>query len=102
MRKDKCERSEQIALNYGEKANIFEGDSAWEIYPNNGAEPIIHEATRVTEETVTQMMIEFAEGIRSNSNAGITNTFEEALLTNDRAEAMLKREYRDPYLHPYS
>jgi len=118
------------AFYYGEKANIFEGDSAWEIYPNDGAEPIIHKATRVTEETFTQMMIEFAEGIRSNSNAGITNTFEEALKTtamvnygdlayrtgagmdinastfdvsnNDRAEAMLKREYREPYRHPYS
>ena len=118
------------AFYYGEKANIFEGDSAWEIYPSDGGEPIIHEATRVTEDTFTQMMIEFADGIRSNSNAGITNTFEEALKTtamvnygdlayrtgagmeinastfdvsnNDRAEAMLKREYREPYRHPYS
>ncbi len=118
------------AFYYGEKANIFEGDSVWEIYPHNGAEPIIHEATRVTEETFTQMMNEFAEGIRSNSNTGITNTFEEALLTtamvnygdlayrtgagleidvstfdvrnNDKAETLLKRDYREPYLHPYA
>lgn len=118
------------AFYYGEKANIFEGDSAWEIYPHNASEPIIHKATRVTEETFTQMMIEFANGIRSKSNEGISNTFEEALLTtamvnygdlayrtgagmdidastydvrnNDRAETLLKRKYRDPYMHPWS
>jgi predicted dehydrogenase len=117
------------AFYYGEKANIFEGDSAWEIYPHD-AEPIIHEATRVNEDTFTQMMLEFAEGIRAGSNEGITNTFEEALLTtamvnygdlayrtgsgldihastfdvtnNSKAESMLKRKYRDPYRHPYS
>lgn len=76
------------------------------------------------------MMLEFAEGIRTRSNVGITNTFEEALITtamvnygdlayrtnagmninastfdvsnNDKAEAMLKREYRKPYKHPYA
>lgn len=118
------------AFYYGEKANIFEGDSAWEIYPHGSDEPIIHEATRVTEDTFIQMMLEFARGIRSNSNAGITNTFEEALKTtamvnygdlayrtdagmninsstfdvsnNDKAAAMLKRAYRSPYRHPYA
>lgn len=117
------------AFYYGEKANIFEGDRAWEIYPHDG-EPIIHENARVTEDTFTQMMLEFAEGISAGSNAGITNTFEEALTTtamvnygdlayrtgagmkinastfnvsdNDRAAAMLKRAYRNPYKHPYS
>jgi len=59
------------AFYYGEKANIFEGDSAWEIYPHD-AEPIIHEVTRVSEDTFTQMMVEFAEGIRASSNEGIT------------------------------
>lgn len=118
------------AFYYGEKANIFEGDSAWEIYPHGESEPIIHEATRVTEDTFIQMMLEFAEGIRTRSNVGITNTFEEALITtamvnygdlayrtnagmninastfdvsnNDKAEAMLKREYSLPYKHPYA
>jgi len=114
---------------YGEKATIFEGDSIWEIYPHDASEPIVNEATRVSEDTFIQMMLEFAEGIRSNSNAGITNTFEEALKTtsmvnfgdlayrtragmdidaftfdvsnNAKAESMLKRSYRDPYKHPY-
>ncbi|MDX2431293.1 MAG: Gfo/Idh/MocA family oxidoreductase, partial [Bacteroides sp.] len=118
------------AFYYGEKANIFEGDSAWEIYPHGESEPLIHEAAQVTEDTFTQMMLEFAEGIRTRSNVGITNTFEEALITtamvnygdlayrteaaidinastfdvsnNDKAEAMLKREYRKPYKHPYA
>lgn len=117
------------AFYYGEKANIFEGDNAWEIYPHD-AEPIIREVTRVSEDTFTQMMVEFAEGIRAGSNEGITNTFEEALLTtamvnygdlayrtgasmairastfdvtgNEKAEAMLQREYRHPYRHPYA
>jgi predicted dehydrogenase len=116
------------AYYYGEKANIFEGDNVWEIFPHD-AEPIIHEASRVNEDTFMKMMLEFAEGIRSNSNAGITNTFEEALTTtamvnygdlayrtgaamginastfdvtnNAKAESMLKRNYRDPYKHPY-
>ncbi len=117
------------AFYYGEKANIFEGDSVWEIYPHDASEPIIHEAVRVNEDTFIEMMLEFAAGIRSNSNAGITNTFEEALKTtamvnygdlayrtksgldidastfdvanNPKAESMLKREYRAPYLHPW-
>ncbi|MFH0759494.1 MAG: Gfo/Idh/MocA family oxidoreductase [Bacteroidota bacterium] len=117
------------AFYYGEKATIFEGDSIWEIYPHDASEPIVNEATRVSEDTFIQMMLEFAEGIRSNSNAGITNTFEEALKTtsmvnygdlayrtragmdidaltfdvsnNAKAESMLKRNYRDPYKHPY-
>ncbi len=117
------------AFYYGEKANIFEGDNTWEIYPHD-SEPIIHEATRVKEDTFVEMMLELAEGIRSGSNAGITNTFEEALTTtamvnygdlafrtgsgmdinantfdvtnNDRAESLLKREYREPYSHPYA
>ena len=117
------------AFYYGERANIFEGDRGWEIYPLDG-EPIIHEGTRVTEETFTEMMLEFAACIRAGSDKGITNTFEEALTTtamvnygdlayrtgaamdinadtfdvrnNDKADAMLKREYRDPYKHPCS
>jgi hypothetical protein len=71
---------------------------------------------------------EFAEGIRKRSNAGITNTLEEAQKTtscvnygdmayrtkanleidpstmditnNKEARALLKREYRAPYKHP--
>jgi hypothetical protein len=75
------------------------------------------------------MFNEFAEGIRKKSNAGITNTFEKAQKTtccviyadmafrtkseliidpatleiknNKQAQALLKREYRAPYVHPY-
>jgi predicted dehydrogenase len=76
-----------------------------------------------------KMFNEFAEGIRKKSNAGITNTFEKAQKTtccviyadmafrtkseliidpatleiknNKQAQALLKREYRAPYVHPY-
>ena len=76
------------------------------------------------------MFMEFAEGIRNASNLGVTNTFEEAfkttssviyadmayrtqgqvqidpssmdILNNEEASERLKREYRSPYIHPYS
>ena len=72
---------------------------------------------------------EFAEGIRNKSNKGITNTLEDAFKTtstviygdlsylvksginidkstmnisnNDKAQSMLKRDYRSSYQHPY-
>lgn len=76
------------------------------------------------------MFNEFAEGIRNNSHSGITNTLQEAHKTtstviygdlsyqvksginidnssmnisnNDKAQSMLKRDYRNMYQHPYS
>ncbi len=77
---------------------------------------------------MVDMFTEFADGIRKKSNAGITNTLDDAQKTtaciiyadmayqaktnlmidkstmdiknNKEAQAMLKREYRAPYQHP--
>lgn len=76
------------------------------------------------------MFIEFAAGVRSGSNQNITNTLEDAHKTtsaviladmayrtkshlqietpglnisnNEKARAKLQRQYRSPYIHPYS
>ncbi len=79
---------------------------------------------------IVGLFIEFAEGIAGKSNKGISNTLEDAQLTtssviygdmayrtkanllidkttmdiknNKEAQALLKREYRKPYMHPYT
>jgi len=124
---------------YGEKATIFAGDLGWDVYPSNGGERIKNGESRFMpadenyRQTYTKMMqdlfLEFAEGIKNNSNAGITNNFDRAYKTtsaviygdmaylakssldiniatmditnNEEAQKMLKREYRKPYKHPY-
>ncbi len=79
---------------------------------------------------IVSLFNEFADGIRNQANDGITNTLEEAFKTtstviygdlaylvksgiaidsstmdipnNEKAQKMLKREYRTPYQHPYT
>ena len=79
---------------------------------------------------IVELFNEFADGIRNRAYDGITNTLEEAFKTtstviygdlaylvnsgitidlstmdipnNAEAQKMLKREYRTPYLHPYT
>jgi predicted dehydrogenase len=124
---------------YGEKATIFEGDLGWEVYPADGSEKIAHGDVRfrpndpgnwdIYVKMMVDLFTEFAEGVRNNSNAKITNTLEEAQKTtscviygdlafrtksnveidastmnienNTAAKSMLIRDYRAPYQHPY-
>jgi hypothetical protein len=123
---------------FGEKATVFAGDLGWEVYPAKGKkishgsvrfDPGAPENVPVYTKMFTGMFSEFAQGIRKKTNAGITNTLEEAQKTtacviygdmafrtqsnlvidaatmdiknNKEAQAMLKREYRPPYQHPY-
>lgn len=124
---------------FGEKGTIFSGDLGWEFYPKGSKEKIVHgdvrfrpgnEKNRATySKMFVDLFYEFAEGIRNNSNKGITNTLEDAFKTtsaviyadlsylvksginidnstlnisnNDKAQKMLKRDYRSPYQHPY-
>jgi predicted dehydrogenase len=125
---------------FGEKGTIFSGDLGWEFYPKGGKEKIAHGDVRFPPDypdvmqTYNKMFIdlfnEFAEGIRNNSNKGITNTLQDAFKTtsaviygdlaylakseiaidkssmnitdNDKSQNMMKRNYRMPYQHPYS
>ena len=123
---------------YGDKATIFAGDLGCEIYYSDGTKKTYGEirfdpgSTKndiVYKKMISDMFNQFADGIRSKSNAGIINTFEEAQRTtscviygdmafrtnahlvidknsmdiknNKDAQALLKREYRAPYQHPY-
>jgi predicted dehydrogenase len=125
---------------FGEKGTIFSGDLGWEFYPAGGKEKIAHGDVRFRPGAGGNMDIymkmfddlfnEFAEGIRNNSNKGITNTLEDAFKTtstviygdlsylvksgisidkstmnisnNDKGQSMLKRNYRNMYQHPYT
>ncbi|MDX1906230.1 MAG: Gfo/Idh/MocA family oxidoreductase [Bacteroidia bacterium] len=125
---------------YGEKATIFAGDLGWEVFPAGGKAKITHGSivfnpmnpanTPVYEKMLLDMLAEFAEGIRTRSNAGITNTLADAYRTtaaviyadmayrtqaglaidaatmnvkgNPQAQAMLQRAYRVPYVHPFA
>lgn len=125
---------------YGKKATIFAGDLGWWVYPGDGSETIKNGDVRFNpgapenqsayKKMFEDMFLEFARGIRNNSEQGITNTMEDAQKTtssvifadmayrtqshleieasglnirdNEEAEARLKREYRSPYSHPYS
>lgn len=125
---------------FGEKGTVFSGDLGWEFFPSGGKEKIAHGDVRfrpgapenqpVMRNIFNKLFTEFAEGIRNNSNSGITNTFPDAFLTtssviygdlayltkfeisidkptmnirnNESAQDMLKRDYRPPYKHPYS
>lgn len=121
---------------YGEKGTIFVGDLGWEVYPAGGDDKVAHGDIRFhppSGENVPEylsLFTEFAQGIRENSNDGITNTLQQGQKTtscviygdmayrvkagleidaltmnienNKEAQGMLKREYRAPYQHPYS
>ena len=124
---------------FGEKGTIFSGDLGWEFYPKGGKGKIAHGDVRfrpgadenidIYSKMFVDLFNEFAEGIRNNSNKGITNTLQDAFKTtstviygdlsylvksginidkstmnisnNDKAQSMLKRDYRAPYQHPY-
>ena len=124
---------------YGEKATIFAGDMGWEVFPSNGGTTINHGDVKFNPSnpvnlqgylTMTvNLLKEFAEQVRKNSNDGITNSLEDAykttslviyadiayltksrleidaatmnVLNNQEAQKMLKREYRINYQHPY-
>lgn len=124
---------------YGEKATIFAGDLGWEVYTAKG-EKIINgdvifnpgnpKQMEVYNQTMINMFKQFAEGVKTKSDKGITNKFEDAFKTTStiiygdmaylakanleiekasmniknhkQAQAMLKREYRKPYQHPYN
>ena len=125
---------------YGDKGTLFAGDLGWEVYPKGGSEvlkkgsvtfnPGAPENEKLYYKTFTDMFEEFASGIRSGSNDGISNPLDDAFLTtstvnlgdiayrsrshleieresiniknSQMAQDMLKRAYRDPYKHPYS
>jgi predicted dehydrogenase len=125
---------------FGEKGTIFSGDLGWEFYPKGGNEKIVHGDVRfrpgaaenidVYNKMFADMFKEFAEGIRNNSNKGITNTLQDAFKStstviygdisflvksginidkasmninnNDKAQGMLKRDYQNGYKHPYT
>jgi predicted dehydrogenase len=125
---------------FGEKATIFAGDMGWEIYPAGEKEKITHGDVRFRSENpdhiqtwkdmIAGMFNEFADGIRNNSNLGISNSLQDAAKTtsaviyadlsyqvkseinidkatmtisnNERAQSMLKRNYRNNYKHPYN
>lgn len=120
---------------YGDKGTLFAGDLGWEVYPASG-EKIVNGDIAFDPgkqgATYMKMMVDlfnqFAEGVRQKSNAGITNTLEEAQKTtscviygdmafrtksnlvidkttmdiqnNKEAQGLLKRAYRAPYKHP--
>ena len=73
---------------YGEKATLFAGDLGWRIYPGDGSDAIHHGDIRfnpgapenqpILKKIFVDMFLEFAGGIRNNSNQGITNTLEGA------------------------
>ena len=124
---------------YGEKATIFEGDLGWEIFPSDASAKISHgdvtfnPGDPASQQIYTRVMVdlfkEFAQGIRTKSNEGITNKLEDAqkttaaviygdmafrtksnliidkssmeIASNKDAMAMLRRPYRRPYIHPY-
>lgn len=125
---------------YGEKGTIFAGDLGWDVLPAGGEikisqgdvrfQPGKSGITEIYDNMIVDLFYEFADGIRKQSNDGITNTFEEAVKTtstviygdlaylvksgisidsstmdirnNGKAQKMLKREYRTPYQHPYT
>jgi predicted dehydrogenase len=117
---------------FGEKANLFVADQFIDIIPGgrNGGETERIETERSNSRTFERMFEEFATGIRTRSNEGISNTFEEGLLTtsmvtfgdisyrssshleiadngfdileNPVAAEHLKRTYRAPLEHPFA
>jgi len=92
-------------------------------------EPYTPENMKIYLQMMVDLFTEFADGIKKKSNSGITNTLEDAQKTtacvtygdlayltksgvdinkssmnipnNEKAQGLLKREYRAPYKHPY-
>ncbi|MFN7115753.1 MAG: Gfo/Idh/MocA family protein [Saprospiraceae bacterium] len=120
---------------FGEKATIFAGDAGWEVFAANSKDKVTRFAAEGTPGDQAALMFqrlftEFANGVRNKSNAGITNTLEDAFKTtsmviygdlayqvkaplaidtkmmniqnNKAAQALLKRKYRAPYQHPFN
>jgi predicted dehydrogenase len=122
---------------YGDKATLFAGDLGWELYAADGKKQTTGDirfnpggpgVSVLYDKMIADLFMEFAAGIRKHSNAGITNTLEEAQKTtstvifgdmayrtksnlvidpktmdikdNPAAQALLTRAYRKPYIHP--
>jgi predicted dehydrogenase len=122
---------------YGEKATIFAGVLGWEVHPAEGTKKVNGDIRFMYWDAdvmsryakmIVDLFNEFATGIRKKSNAGISNTLEEAQKTtscviygdmafraktnlvinkttmnienNPEMQKLLKREYRLPYKHP--
>jgi predicted dehydrogenase len=110
---------------YGEKATIFVTDERWEVIPRaRGKERQVHEAKA---DAGALHMAEFLESVKSRKQPGCIieeahlsttavklamiaydtgnrltwNAEKEAILNNPVASAMLKREYRQPWVHPF-
>ena len=70
------------------KGHPVRGDLGWRIYPGDGSDAIHHGDIRfnpgapenqpILKKIFVDMFLEFAGGIRNNSNQGITNTLEGA------------------------
>ena len=123
---------------YGEKATIFAGDMGWQVY-SKASGKVTHGDVRFNPADpsfwqqylnwTTELLTEFAQQVRKKSNAGITNTLDEAVKTtlaviyadlsyvtksnlaidkttmnvvnHEQAQKLLKRVYQTPYRHPY-
>lgn len=124
---------------FGEKGTVFQGDLSWEFYPAGSSKKVSYgdvgfhpdkpEFVQVYHNMIAGLFDEFAEGIRTTSDKGISNTLADAFkststviygdlayrvnseisvdkltmnIKNSKdAQNMLKRNYRAPYLHPY-
>lgn len=123
---------------YGDKATAFAGDMGYEIYHHDGSrtkngdirfDPGNTENGTAYGKMMTDLFVQFADGIRGGSNAGIVNPLDDAQATtatvtlgdiayrtnsglsvdprslniqnNAAAQSMLKRDYRAPYKHPW-
>ena len=75
---------------YGEAATIFAGDMGWEVYLKNGERitygdvrfnPSVPSVWQQYLNWTAEILTEFAQQVRNNSNEGITNTLEDAVKT---------------------
>ncbi len=90
---------------YGEKASIFAGDLGWWVYPGDGSEKIENGDIRFNpgapenQPIITKIFADMAYRTQSLLHIDPSNL---NIPDNENAQASLKREYRLPYIHPYS
>jgi len=110
---------------YGEKGTVFATDRKWIIIPKGKDKP--HKITEVATDMGTEHMRDFLEAVRTRKPAlctveegyNSTTTVKLAMIAydtgckifwdrdshniigNPEAAALLKREYRSPWVHPY-
>ena len=123
---------------YGDEATIFAGDMGWEVYSKKNNSKVTHGDVRFNPgdpmvwqqylNWTADLLVEFAQHVRKQTNAGITNPLDEAVKTtaaliyadlsyevksslaidkttmtvvnNDEAQKLFNRVYRAPYRHP--